>query len=372
MESVLHMKMRSKNWCSDLAKVILKPQEPGGSKRYARDLSNIPLIPLVDGTWRCPPVGEDQIYFPVSLGTTIPPGLPLSIVDEEACYCRMRTELFRLLGVKDCDVANVIDRIFAYHAELSSANAYHIIAHLKYLYELRAHLEHHDMAKILIKCSGRSHYKRGTSVYVDTSIGGELQQLFSGYSEANFLDDHYMADYNAFEKAKFVEWLAEAAGVAVAPRLTRTFRDGLHKDFKWLLANKQDRILPILRQHWRIYNRCITDTVKNALANYGVECKPGWQMTLSGTYVPLPTLVRKAEAFCDAEECNFLVLPSGDLEGWKFLSNLGVGVDDGLDFHLWVLNQPAFNDQSDWHKSKLLFLAIQSRAFSPGEEEKVR
>lgn len=174
-ESLLHIRMRSKEWCSGLAKVILEPQEPRGGRKYARDLRRIPLIPLADGTWRRPPSEDDPIYFPASLGTAIPPGLPLSLVDEEACACPKRRKLFRLLGVKDCDVPNVVKRILDYHAKFSSAKAVHLIAQLKYLYKMRGHLRPGDMDKIYFECSASKHFQRGTSTYADISVGGELQ-----------------------------------------------------------------------------------------------------------------------------------------------------------------------------------------------------
>src|ERR1043165_3798232 len=51
-KGLLHTKMQSKGWCSDLARVILKSrklqgrQEPASDKEYARDLRKIPLILL--------------------------------------------------------------------------------------------------------------------------------------------------------------------------------------------------------------------------------------------------------------------------------------------------------------------------------------
>ena len=371
-ESLLHIRMRSKEWCSDLAKVILEPQEPRGDRKYARDLRRIPLIPLADGTWRCPPSKDDPIYFPASLGTTIPPGLPLSLVDEEACACPKRRKLFRLLGVNDCDVPNVVERILDYHAKFSSAKAVHLIAQLKYLYKMREHLRPGDMDKIYFECSASKHFQRGTSTYADISVGGELQQLFSGYSEAHFLDGRYFAELDPFERAKLAEWLGETASVALAPRFIAIYSCGLHRDFEWLLDNKSDQVLAILHQHWSLYNKDMTNIVKDTLAGHKFMCKSGGRAALRKTYIPLPTLVEKTQAFGNADDCHFLALPSGNLKDWKFLSSLGVGLDEGLDFYLWVLNQSGFKEHIDVDKSKQLYLAIQSRAFSPIEEEKVK
>lgn len=373
-KDLLYFKIQSKEWCSDIAKVILEPQEPKGDSKYARDLRNISLIPLADGTWRCPPSEDDPIYFPASLGTIIPPGLQLSLVDEEACACPKRSKLFRLLGVKDCDVPNVVERILDYHAKSSSAMRDHLIAQLKYLYKMREHLRPGDMDKVYFACFASEHPQKGTSAYADTSVGGELQQLFSGYSGARFLDSDYFADLDPFERAEFAEWLSEKASVALAPRFISTYSRGLHRDFEWLLANKSDQVLNILCQHWSLYKKCMTNTAKDTLAGHLFMCKSGDRAALRKTYIPFPNLLEKTEVFGYANDCHFLALPSGDPKDWKFLSSLGVGLDEGLDFYLWILNQIGFTftRHTDIDKSKKLYLAIQSRAFTPTEELEVK
>ncbi|EFZ02032.1 hypothetical protein MAA_01614 [Metarhizium robertsii ARSEF 23] len=292
-ESLLHIRGRSKEWYSDLAKVILGPQEPLDHTKYARDLRTIPLIPLADGTWRCPPSECEPIYFPSSLGTTIPPGLPLSLVDAEACTCPKRRKLFGLLGVKDCDAPNVVERIINYHINFRLAKPIHLIAQLKYLYRMQEHLRPGDMDKVYFVCSNSEGLRRGTSTYVDTSISGELQQLFSGYSEAYFLDSRYFAEFGSSDREKLAEWLADTAGVALVPRFN--VASGLHRDFKWLLKRKSNQILAILYQYWDCYKENLTNAAN-----------------------------------------------------------------------------PGFNNQKDVDKSRQLYLAIQSRAFSPTDERKVK
>jgi hypothetical protein len=368
---LLLTKMQSKEWCSDLAKVILAPQAPRGDRTYASDLGRIPLIPLADGTWKCPPSGDENFYFPASLGTTIPPGLPLNLVDEDACTCPKRVRLFRLLGVQDCDVPNVVERILEYHDELSSATGVHVIAQIKYLYKMREHLVPGDMKKVSFACSKKS-LKKGTSIYADISVGGELRQIFSGYSKAHFLSNSYFVGLDPFEKSKFAEWLCETASVALAPRFISGNSSLMHRDFVWLRYNKPDQLLDILRQHWSLYKKIITSSVKQRLAYQGFACKSGVLVELCNTYIPLPSLVEKVQTFGNAGRCNFLALPSGDPNEWKFLSSFGVGVDEGLDFYLWVLKQPGFIEHIDVDKSKELYLTIQSEAFYPSEKEKVR
>ncbi|KUL87498.1 hypothetical protein ZTR_04598 [Talaromyces verruculosus] len=368
---MLSIKMQSKEWCSDLAKVILEPQEPRGDNKYARDLKRIPLIPLANGTWKCPPSEDNPIYFPASSGTVIPPGLPLSLVDEGACACPKRRKLFRLLGVKDCDVPNVVKQILDYHTRLSFSLHFHAIAQLKYLYKMRQHLRPGDMELVYFQCS-HGNLVRGSVVYADISVSGELKQLFSGFSDVHFLSSDYFAQLDPSERSELAEWLNDTAKVALAPRLISSTSHGLHRDFEWLLSNRHDQVLAILHQHWGFYKKCMTTTVKDTLANHEFVCKSGDRIALRKTYLPFPKLLEKTQEFGYAEYCNFLVLPSGDPNDWTFLCSLGVGQDEGLDLYLWILSQRGFQRHMDINRSKQLYLAIQSRAFSPTEELMVK
>jgi hypothetical protein len=370
-ERLLQTKLHNKKWFSDLAKVILRAQGASETEKF-RDLKSIPLIPLTDGTWRCSPTSDDPIYFPVSSGTTIPPGLPLSLVDEVACQIENRRKLFRLLGVKDCDIPSVIERVLHYHTSPKSAEEVHIIAQLKYLYEIRDHVRAKDMRKIWFVCSAPSEDLRlGRSMYADSA--GELQHLFSGYDEARFLHESYFDGYSSDEKITLTQWLRDTARIAIAPRLQAPHPSvGLHEDFQWLLDNKSDQILAVLRQNWGVYEKKITGRTIEAIANREFICKSGSHVALHRTYLPLRPLKEKVEAFGDPESCNFLSYPSGEPEDWKFLSRFDVGLDDGLDFYLWVHSQCGFQKQESVYYSRQLYLTIQSLAYSPDEMQKVR
>jgi hypothetical protein len=371
-KKLLDSKMQSAKWCSDLARVILESVKPNDAK-YARDLRGIPLIPLTDGTWRCAPSKDDPIYFLASLGARIPPGLPLSLVEENASACPMRKKLFRHLGVKDCDVPSVIELILAYHTKLTSARPDHIIAQLKYLYEKRDHLQDGDMEKIhFVSSPPISQLLKGTSIYANISSGGELEQLFSGCSKVRFLHKDYFVGLKSTERRMLAEWLRQTASVALAPRFIAASSHEIHADFKWLLDNRSDQVLATLRQHWTIYREIITPKARDTLANHEFLCWSGSTAALEKTRIPLRTLVRKTKTYGTVRNCDFLTLPSGDPEDWEFLSNLRVDLDDGLNYYLWVLCQSGFQNHVDVDKSKKLYLKIQSRAFSPFEKNRVK
>ncbi|PVH94635.1 putative heterokaryon incompatibility protein [Periconia macrospinosa] len=216
-------------------------------------LRSIPLIPLPNGTWRSSPSKDEPIYFPASLGTTIPPGLPLVLVEEEASACPERKKLFQILGVKNCDVPEVTSRIIDYHVKFSSATNENIIAQGIYLYKMRQHLQSGDMRKVYFACSNSEYLQRGSSIYTDTSLKGQLKDLFSGYNEAFFLDERYFSGCGASGRRSIADWLAELAGVALVPRLVGPFNQ-LHSDFAWLLDNNRDQVLTVLYENWYLYN----------------------------------------------------------------------------------------------------------------------
>jgi hypothetical protein len=371
-EGSLEEKLHSAQWSSNLARVILESLDRKGSTSHARDLGSIPLIPLSDGTWRHAPSEDDPIYFPASEETSIPPGLPLSLVEKGAAKCPERKRLFQYLGVNDCNVSSVIERILDYHTKLSSANGHHVIAQVRYLYKFKDHLKPGAMRKILFSCSRPTGgLRKGISTYADTSPGGELRKLFTGCGEVRFLDERYFVDLEPKEKVIFAKWLRKTAGVALAPRLISS-SGYTHTDFKWLLDNRSGRILAVLRQYWNHYKQNITPVVEDTIANHEFLCVSGSTTVLSKTLVPLSVLIEKTQKFAEADQCDFLSLPNDKPENWMFLSELGVNLEDGLDYYLWVLCQPGFQKHADVAKSKNLYLAIQSHCFSPDEETRVK
>lgn len=357
----LHGGNRTMEWYSDLAKVIFSPNEAGGNKRYAVEIGSIPLIPLADGEWSTAPTTSNPIYFPHSLGTTIPSGLPLTVVDRDACKCPHRMKLFKWLGVKDCDVKNVVERIVDYHTKFENAQIFDIIEQVKYLYQVKEHLRTDDMKKVYFAIQNGGYFRKGLECYADDSTEAELCDLFSGYDNAFFLDSDYFQGLSHSKKRDFVKWLASSADVATRPRFQSQF-GSLHDDFLWLLQNRSDHILGILYKHWNDYASYITDEIKNQLANHRVLCQSGDEVPLRQTFIPFSHLVEISQEFCGANSCPFVVLPDGQTREWMFLSQFDVGIAENLEFYLWILRQPRFKTTSDVEKAKKLYLEIQSWA----------
>lgn len=367
----LHDRNRSLAWYSDLAKVILTPRGSTRHSTYISELRNIPLIPLPDGLWSVAPTASSPIYFPQSLGARIPSGLPLTLVEEEACECNHRTELFELLGVKYCDVSNIVKEIVGYHTRFTRANHSDIVGHAKYLYHAKDQLIGDDLKKINFAVADGSFFWKGSGLYTDGPSSRELVELFSGYGDARFLHPDYFQDLLAMEKRRFIDWLKSAAGIATVPHL-RTQSGGLHADFRWLLENRNDRVLDIIRRHWDIYSSKVTSQIKLQLADRSFLCQTENPVPLRQSFIPLPGLVQKSREFCGSNSCSFLVLSGGLPSDWRFLSQFDVGTEDSLDFYLWILEQPGFKVNPSVERAKKLYSEIQSRAGSNAEKARVR
>jgi hypothetical protein len=373
-KGLLRTRMKNGEWCSDLARMILQAKSVcSKDKSCYRSLSEIPLIPLSNGTWRCSPSQDDPIYFPVSSGTPLPLGLSLALVDKQACVCPQRKKLFQLLGVETCMVTDVVRKVFALHAKVRSEtileNMDTMISQLMYLYKVRERVDSLNMEKLQLVCCTHDHFRYGRSMYADVSATGELEQLFTGYKNFHRMDDAYFAKMDPIDKADFARWLSESAGVALAPRIV-TRSDELHVDFRWMLENRGDHVLEVLRQNWGSYSTLEKSMVEDSLVDNEFMCRSGWRTVLSKTYLPFPKLLNRVREFGDPDRLPFLELPSGKPEDWKFLHTLGVlRVKEDLHFYLWILHY--LTESIDIQKIKQLYQKIQLSA-SPKDYNFIR
>ena len=355
----LHGTHRTNEWYSDLAKVILSPMHSQQDRRYATDLRSIPLIPLEDGTWWTTPSQSNPIYFPASLGTVIPPGLSLTLVEREACNCPHRTKLFKLLGVKDCDVNNIVQRILDHHRTSIRAGSLDIVAQVQYLYLAKDYLKPGNMNQVWFLCDQRTLNRQGYQVYIDVSTERELRQLFTGYDKAFFLSSMYFQGLDSIQKDIFIQWLKKNANIATFPRL-RSGNTRIHEDFRWLLQNRPDEVLDILRKHWGYYKSQLSTEIRQEIEATKFHCHVGYEVSLRETFIPLPSLLEISQRFCYRNSCSFLNLPDDEPSQWTFLSRFGVGVKEDIDFYLWILEQLGFKIRANVEKAKSLYLKIQS------------
>jgi hypothetical protein len=272
--------------------------------------------------------------------------------------------------VKYCDTSNIVKEIVGYHTRLTRANHSDIVGHAKYLYHAKDQLIGDDMKKIYFAVTGGS-FLKGSSLYTDSSHSTEFSELFSGYGDARFLHPDYFQDLHAIEKMQFIDWLKSEADIATVPRLTTQY-GGLHDDFRWILENRSDRALDIIRRHWDVYSSKVTSQIQQQFAHRAFLCQTGNLVPLRQSFIPLPDLVQKSHELCGSDSCSFLVLSGCLPRDWRFLSMFGVGIEDSLDFYLWILEQPGFKVNPSVERAKKLYSEIQLRAGSIAETARVR
>lgn len=273
--------------------------------------------------------------------------------------------------MKYCDASNIVKEIVSYHIRFTRANHSDIVGHARYLYIAKDELIGNDLKKISFSVAESDSFLKGSDLYMDSLGSTELSELFSGYSDALFLHSDYFQDLPATEKRQFIEWLEFGADIATVPRLTTQYGE-LHDDFRWVLDNRSDRVLDIIRRHWDVYRSKVTSQVQQQFARCTFLCRTGNLVFLRQSFIPLPGLVQKSHELCGSDSCSFLELSGCPLEDWKFLSKFNVGTEDNLDFYLWILEQPGFKINPSVERSKKLYFEIQSRTGSFAEIETVR
>lgn len=367
----LHTGNRTMEWYSDLAKVLLKVGQAQPGTEYVNALRSIPLIPVEGSGWKTASTASDPIYFPESLGVNIPPGLALTRVPQAACECAHRKKLFRLLGVLDCDVKSIVERIIKHHIKFDSAGSSDIIEQVKYLYHAREYLKPGDMEKIWFAPENDHPLCLGKRVYPPVLASDQLRDLFSGYENVVFLHPGYLQGLDPPQGSHLIEWLEDSASVSKIPRL-RSKSGQIHSDFLWLLENKRERILGVLRTNWSNYKPMMTDKIKQKLAQHPFPCVSGECAPLQNTFLPLPQLMQKCQEVCGTPSCSFLALPDDQPDNWTILSQFGVGTKEDLDFYLWILRQPQFKTGTSVERAKKLYYGVQSMAKTSSRQEKVR
>jgi hypothetical protein len=358
-DNCLHTRTRTMEWYSDLAKVLLEPSQAHARTDYHQGLSSIPLIPVGLDRWVTAPTPDKPIYFPESSGISIPPGLRLTMVQEAACACPHRKRLFKLLGVKNCDVRSIVEEIIEYHSKFKKAGPSDIIRQVKYLYQVRQELQPGEMKKIWFAVEGNGGYHQGRYIYYSTSAEDELRSLFSDCDHAVFLHPDYVRNFTASEKSCFINWLETEADISTIPRLCSE-SSKLHKDFLWLLENKIDRVLNVLYRHWDIYDPLLSRGIVKRLSEHRFLCLSGAHIRLHKTYLPIHSLLEKSREYCGTPNCAFLTLSDHSPTEWMFLSKFTVGTEQNLDFYLWILQQPQFKIEANVERAKKLYSDIQS------------
>ncbi|OCK90529.1 uncharacterized protein K441DRAFT_578728 [Cenococcum geophilum 1.58] len=350
-------------------------------------IHKMPIIPLREGQWVAAK-GAAIFFSENTQSLNIPKGIPVLAVDPVAGNNVHRHDLFKQLGVRDCDATEICRLIVEMHGgESFNPKAIpepYLVSHAKFLYQASWRPLRSAELWFVTKGGGRS---LGSSVYIHAERGnGSPLARISTQLETRFPFVHtdYLKSFPN-DKGWFV-WLTTAFHISTIPRLATPLLDGqeegtpsLSEEFRYLLANCQSSdILWVLRENWAHYSKWIennnsspqspTQVVSNhlileELKSQKVKCRNGL-VPLSKTVLPM------LDHFLQDRDCfPFLDVKDAKSPRWGFLSYFGVAVNRSAQYYVSCLE--ALHN-SNPRKELLTHIYQQIQNYYIGEELTIR
>jgi hypothetical protein len=357
---------RTEDWQERFARLLLhilssEPSEPLITKR----IRSLEIIPLIGGEWTSALKGD--FYFPDDELAAVPADLGLNLVKREALVNDARKTLFLKLGLKHSNPDEVIKLITQKYKEVSS-NATTLndsLDHFKYLYwklpqvttpldesiRIFSHILKgpNDSGQIFRqgRMDVRLHGLNAKNVYFENSknVYGPLKLFKAGKSAPGLLVYFLRPEYLDLGFAKlmrnemtFRTWLENTVGVRGFPPLSDDSGEELSPEFTYLIENRSDILLEILREYWNHYESVVNTwpTLRKKLSEVMVLTRGGSKKRISDSFLPCSNLEKKVGEF-KADNFPFLTINCNSTQEeneWQFLSKLGVGVDDSLRFYI--------------------------------------
>lgn len=318
-----------------------------------RHISALQLVSLRDKRWAS--VEDGTLFFPGDRhGLTIPDGVDLLVVDNDAAADPFRRHLYRILGAKDFSVTLLCKLIISTHNDPKfnpkSATNSALLSQALFLFNAGCLLDKSQRFWCIQEDgTGRSPASR---LYLGSDEPLSASKLFGTAKDRfHFLHSSYV-DAAPDDKERWHRWLVDSLRVAVYPRLAmpsskETFR--LSGDFEWLLMNRPSaEFLVLLRDQWHIYEPYVEndDTqwkdhatnvsrklIRERLSFMAVKCRDGMMRQAAKTHLPTYELVAAAKG-CIA----FVDVPNPQDKRWELVFHtIGVGLKDDLHFYLEAL-----------------------------------
>lgn len=384
------------DWHSRAAKFLSTPFEKDWFDRQL-DVQAMPLIPLKNGKWTT--VKDGKVHYSDTNGILIPEDLGLRLLDSTAARNPDRKNLFDNLGVtfaSSTDIRNLIFQRYNENHEMSSRkiNLQDSIAHLRYLY-----CTHETGAS---KCPGLCVYDHKSipirpssyDVYLSTNEQYSAYELLKkitdnkgqveapGY-EVSFLHPAYLESTppETSRSSAFELWLQTYIGVRKRiPLISQgLLGERFTPAFNYVISNRPEMVLGTLKFCWGQTGKAITPSAEKLLCNMEVLYEGSGKIELHKTYLPVSGLKERCTKFLTGcEKFPFLQLPEllkgESQQDWAFLTKLGVGTSENLEFYLRVLDcilgaNKLASSVLDPLRIFQLYEAIQSQCWGSEEKE---
>ena len=398
----LHDSSHNDLWQEDLAEAVL---DKSGISDIVSVFDGIRIIPMQDGSWQCAPSPNaltDAIYFPTVDDVQVPSGIDIDVVSMEAVASPSRKRLFKLLGVKECEIEDIVEKIRCFHQDLKAQKKIlgrlevgTLKDHVRYLYDVRNMVDNWDSLHLeqdILFWSAECRIYKGDRLYLadlselqTVDRGYQLKSLFKDYTRVRYLHQTYLDQFRGKERQGFRDWLSRVFGIESIPRLRDSETGSLHSDFRWLLQDRSDQALDILRLHWSEYKQIVDpkdieateaiEEINKEIKKTKVRCQASTfseTRELRTAFAPSNIIIEEITKITGSANCALLALPSGHVDSWKFLKHFGVGFDRSLKFYLWMLGQKDFKAQRSRKVAKSLYVEIQRYATERDHDKYVR
>jgi hypothetical protein len=356
-------------WHSQLSKIL-----DSLTSKHEQLIYSLPIIPLRDGKW-VPPSTQNLLFPLKANGLLIPDNLDTSVVHDSAANNYFRKTLLRKFLVQDAKETEICRIILETHAsqqfEPKAIPIAALISHATFLYKSGRKEKSANDTLWVIATDGSCHPSR--RVYMEPSCPDLVAQILTKYNNHfHFLHKDY---YLSFSQDKDRDWLVEALGVAMSPRLVQIHDHKsksytLHDDFRFLIeAGSALDVLQLLKAHWSKYRPRIAaeknkgldnqtaeaqsedvaeetsrHSIRDTLSSMTVHCCGGSYSSLRQTYLPRRSVLlglditspgnpisqtQTAESECPTMQSlafPLLDIPDPDVAEWDFLENFNVVV----------------------------------------------
>jgi hypothetical protein len=348
------MNKKSSQWQDDLAKALVLTG-------IASSYSQIPIIPLQDGSWVSP--HGNNVFFPNQTLTKVPDGLDICIVDHKAAVSTHRRDLCKKCGVGELNSVSIRTMILAAHTGIKPKAAKLspevLLSHVVFFFDMKSELAQPSMMQVATEAGEVS---ASNTVYRHSDEPGSASAVLkrgSRRQKYGFLHPIYTSYGNtAARRAEFQQYLVEQLSVATFPRFISPYSSLIHPDFTALMEHDDKNLwLEVLKDGWEYYEASFS-RVQSHLAKQQVRTLGGKLKPLSETWMPHIHLLKefgRLVSFIDVSDVE-------NQRWWSILPPLAVGMSDNIRFYTRCLESARRDDSVSDDQVRGILHSLEDRA----------